>query len=190
MLATLRPKAQAVGVTPTTLIGIDPGLRRTGYAIVRESAATGPGGRLVEAGLVRLDAKASLESRLAELDRSLVELFDKHTPDVLACEQLYAHYKHPRTAILMGHARGVILALAARRHVRVLNIASTHVKKFLTGGGHATKPQMQRAVAFTLGLPAPPQPHDVADAIAIGLCGLRMLSAENVAASARRGARR
>lgn len=189
-LAPAKPAATAPS-TPITLIGIDPGLRRTGYAIVRESVAGRPDGRLVEAGLVKLDPKASLENRLAELEHSLVELLDRHTPQVLACEQLYAHYKHPRTAILMGHARGVILALAARRHIRVLSIASTHVKKFLTGGGHATKPQMQRAVAFTLGLPAPPQPHDVADAIAIGLCGLRMLSAEGTTASAAaRGARR
>jgi crossover junction endodeoxyribonuclease RuvC len=74
----------------------------------------------------------------------------------------------------MGHARGVILALAARRAIGVIHIASTHVKKFLTGSGHAGKAQIQRAVATTLGLPRLPEPHDVADAIAIALCGQYM----------------
>jgi crossover junction endodeoxyribonuclease RuvC len=155
------------------VLGIDPGLQRTGYAILR---ATGVANRtrLIEAGVVSLNARLTLERRLIELERGLDELIAAHKPAALACEQLYAHYKHPRTAILMGHARGVILALAARRGIGVIHIASTHVKKFLTGSGHAGKAQIQRAVATTLGLPRLPEPHDVADAIAIALCGQYM----------------
>lgn len=151
------------------ILGIDPGLLRTGYAILCGDAPL----TLVEAGVVRLERAAPLEYRLSELQAALEEIVDTHRPATLACEQLYAHYKHPRTAILMGHARGVILALAARRGLHVIHVGATHVKKLLTGRGHAGKHQMQRAVALTLGLTQLPEPHDVADAIAIALCGLR-----------------
>jgi len=85
----------------------------------------------------------------------------------VAVEQLYAHYKHPRTAILMGHARGVILLAAAQRGVPVTSLASTMVKRTITGNGHASKGQVQRAVAMLCKLAKPPEPPDVADAIAI-----------------------
>jgi len=168
------PRAASLPPVGASILGVDPGLQRTGYAVL--TAGRPQAGRLVEAGVVRLDARRALEERLLELQVGLEQLLDAHRPDALACEQLYAHYQHPRTAILMAHARGVILALAARRCLPVLHLAATHVKKMLTGNGHATKPQMQRAVAATLGLPRLPEPHDVADAIAIGLCGLWILA--------------
>lgn len=155
-----------------TVLGIDPGLRRTGYAVLCGRLATEA--RLVEAGVVRLNPNAKLEQRLVELEASISSLVEQHKPGTLAVEQLYAHYKHPRTAILMGHARGVILAVTARRGVAIVSVSATHVKKSLTGAGHAGKAQVQRAVAATLGLAKPPEPHDVADAIAIALCGLQM----------------
>ena len=159
------------------IIGVDPGLQRTGYAVV-ECGSVGADGSLVEAGVIRLTVRASLEARLLELSENLDQILSHQAPRILACEQLYAHYKHPRTAILMGHARGVILALAARRGLRVLDIASTHVKRTMTGNGHAGKVQMQRAVAAALRLAKLPEPHDVADAIAIAVCGVRLSAAE------------
>ena len=164
------PDAAAGAVRRRPILGIDPGLQRTGYAFLCQRI-TGDV-RLIEAGIVRLNPKQTLELRLVELERSLDELIRAHQPIVLACEQLYSHYKHPRTAILMGHARGVILALAARHGLAVLPMASTNVKKLLTGNGHAGKVQMQRAVAAALQLLKLPEPHDVADAIAIALCGI------------------
>lgn len=162
------------------MLGIDPGLQRTGYAIL-----AGPPQRetcsLVEAGVIRLDPRQTLEHRLVELEDSLDQLICKHQPTVIACEQLYAHYKHPRTAIIMAHARGVILALAARRGLEIVHVAATHVKKHLTGSGRAGKAQIQRAVAATLNLPQIPEPNDVADALAVALCGLRMCAAERSA---------
>ncbi len=134
---------------------------------------------------MRLERELSLEKRLVQLAESIELLIDQHQPTLLACEELYAHYKHPRTAILMGHARGVILAAAARRGLSVVSVAATNVKKLLTGSGHAGKPQIQRAVAATLGLPAVPGPSDVADAIAIGLAGLRLRQAAARADAAR-----
>jgi crossover junction endodeoxyribonuclease RuvC len=142
-----------------------------------EFGSIGEDGRLIEAGVIKLPPRAALEDRLLELAENLEQVIAQHQPHVLACEQLYAHYKHPRTAILMGHARGVILALAARRRLGVLHIASTHVKRTLTGNGHAGKAQMQRAVAAALRLARLPEPHDVAVAIAIAVCGVRLSSA-------------
>lgn len=163
------------------VLGIDPGLQRTGYALL---SPHGRDGRLVEAGVIRLNTRLRLEQRLLQLEQHLDELLEQTRPAALACEELYAHYKHPRTAILMGHARGVILALAARRGLRVTHVAATHVKKLLTGNGHAGKAQVQRAIAATLGLASLPEPHDVADAMAIALCGLRMGDAAQRATAA------
>lgn len=133
-----------------------------------------------EAGVIRLPKGDSLESRLVELETNLLELLHGFHPRILACEALYAHYKHPRTAILMGHARGVILVAAARCGLEVVSVAATNAKKLLTGSGHATKAQVQRAIAHTLGLLRPPEPNDVADAIAIALCGLRLHEARAI----------
>lgn len=163
------------------VLGIDPGLQRTGYAVVRVRPEAYSGGELLEAGLVRLDRTAPLPMRLADLATQLAELVATHRPRLLACEELYAHYRHPRTAILMGHARGVILAEAARCGVAVTAVPATQAKKMLTGSGHASKAQMQRAVQATLGLATLPQPHDVADAIAVALCGTRLRAAGEVA---------
>jgi len=179
--------APASTTSSDAVLGIDPGLQRTGYAIL-----TSPPGRetcrVVEAGVIRLNPRQPLESRLVDLESSLAELISTHQAAVLACEQLYAHYKHPRTAIIMAHARGVILALAARRGLEVIHVAATHVKKYLTGSGRASKAQIQRAVAATLSLPAIPEPDDVADALAVAFCGLRLRDADRSVRRPRRTA--
>ncbi len=151
-----------------TILGIDPGLDRTGYGVIELGASTGSH-RLAEAGVIRTDNKSPLAERVATIHEQIDELLAEFSPDCLAVEQLYAHYAHPRTAILMGHARGAILLAAARRGIRTLDVPSTTVKKHLTGSGHASKGQIQRAVASAFGLDAPPEPADVADALAIAL---------------------
>lgn len=148
--------------------GIDPGLLITGYGVVRVDGSQQP--TVIDAGVCRFDAKAPLETRLVAIESDLDAIFSEHQPDVVAVEQLYAHYKHPRTAILMGHARGVILVVAARRRIEVRSYAATQVKRYLTGNGRATKEQIQRAIKATLGLCEIPEPPDVADALAIALC--------------------
>ena len=149
------------------ILGVDPGLRLTGYGVV-DYHAFRP--KLVDGGVIRLDPKASLADRLVELETELDALVAEHKPDAVAVEQLYSHYAHPRTAILMGHARGVILLTARRRGVRVEQFAANRIKQSLTGHGHASKEQMQRAVQALWNLPEPPDPPDVADALAIALC--------------------
>jgi crossover junction endodeoxyribonuclease RuvC len=149
------------------VIGIDPGLNVTGYAVL-EVAAGGP--KVCEAGVIRGRTRDSLTARLGEIHADLAELIAASKPSVMALEQLYSHYKRPRTAILMGHARGVICLAAVQAGIPVASYASTRVKKTLTGHGRATKAQMQKAVKQELRLSKLPEPHDVADALAIALC--------------------
>ncbi len=149
------------------IIGIDPGLRICGYAIIKSAVS---GISLIEAGTIRADVKAQLAQRLTQIAADLDGILDANSPDLVAVEQLYSHYAHPRTAILMGHARGVIFQRAGARDIKVVDFSATRIKKSLTGNGRATKEQMQRAIATTLMLKQVPEPADVADAIAIALC--------------------
>lgn len=149
------------------VLGVDPGLRCTGYGIVE---IRGPQLRLVEAGVIRPSTNGTLADRLAELFQGLCELLAEHSPQVMAVEQLYSHYARPRTAILMGHARGVICLSAAQRGLPVHHYAATKIKKILTGSGHASKAQMQGSIQREFALSGPPEPHDVADALAVALC--------------------
>ncbi len=151
------------------ILGIDPGLRQTGYGVIETRAERGPP-RLVEAGLVKTDADGPLEARLRELHDGLAEVLAEFRPDAAAVEQLYSHYKHPRTAILMGHARGVLFLALAKAGVPVASYGATRIKKSLVGAGHASKVQVQRAVAIALELSESPEPADVADALAAALC--------------------
>lgn len=158
------------GKTAYRVLGIDPGLNITGYGCV-DFGASEP--VIVEAGTLRTDAGATMAARITQLHTDLAELLDELTADLVAVEQLYAHYKHPRTAILMGHARGVVLLAAEQAGVGLRSLAATHVKKSLTGNGHASKMQMQRAIQSVCGLKELPEPPDVADALAIALCAGR-----------------
>ncbi len=148
------------------ILGIDPGLRLTGYGCV-ELRPTAVEPTLVEAGVLRLDADQSMEHRLVQLYDDLSALFEELQPQRVAVEKLYAHYKHPRTAIMMGHARGVILLVAQQHEANIEHLPSTAVKKAFTGHGHASKRQIQLAVQSQFKLAEPPSPPDVADAIAI-----------------------
>ncbi|MCS6863637.1 MAG: crossover junction endodeoxyribonuclease RuvC [Gemmataceae bacterium] len=155
---------------PLRILGLDPGLQTTGYGVV-EAAERGP--RIVEAGVIRSAenrATADMAKRLQTLYDGLWEVIEQCAPAAVAVEQLYAHYDHPRTAILMAHARGVFFLAAAQRNLPVISYAATQVKKTITGSGRASKEQMQHAIAHELGLTQPPQPHDVADALAVALC--------------------
>ncbi|MBX3358989.1 MAG: crossover junction endodeoxyribonuclease RuvC [Phycisphaeraceae bacterium] len=157
------------------IMGIDPGLRLTGYACVE---CPEPGDlSVVEAGVFRLRQKTTVADRLLELETDLVEALGRLRPSVVAVERVFSHARHPTTAAIMGHARGVILLCARRADLRLVELGATEVKKSLTGNGHASKAQVQGAVASQLGLITRPEPADVADAIAIALCcGRRMLS--------------
>ncbi len=149
------------------ILGIDPGLQVCGYACIE--AASGRE-NLIEAGVIRTTRAESLEEKLNRIAEDITILLKNFGPDVVAVEQLYSHYAHPRTAILMGHARGVILQRCAEAGVAVKSFSATRIKKSLTGNGRASKEQVQRTIKTVLALRDLPQPSDVADAIAAALC--------------------
>src|SRR5579872_7464051 len=156
------------GEPRTRVLGIDPGLVVSGYAVLEERDGSIA---LIEAGTIDCGgAQRPLEHRLVNFHAEIGTLIDDHHPDAMALEQLYAHYEHPRTAILMGHARGVIVLAAGLHRVPLHHYAATQVKSALTGNGRASKEQIQQVVRRTFGLPEAPKPPDVADAIAIALC--------------------
>ncbi len=152
------------------ILGIDPGLNVTGYAAVdfkrREPV-------IAEAGTIQTDAKADLAERIAQIHADLTEILAELKPDLAAVEKLYAHYRHPATAILMGHARGAILLACSAAGVAVRDLPATTIKRSITGNGHASKQQVQRAIQTVFKLKELPQPADVADALAIALCAGR-----------------
>lgn len=158
---------------PRCVLGIDPGLNITGYGVLQRH----PQRAIVrEAGVIRPgDAKLNLTERLKALYDGVLELVEQFKPESMAVEQLYAHYAHPRTAILMGHARGVIFLAAAQGGVPVFSYSATRIKKTVTGHGRASKEQVQRTIERELGLKKPPEPPDVADALAVALCHLHLL---------------
>jgi len=149
------------------ICGVDPGLNITGYGVIR---AEGLHVELCEGGAVRPKGRRPLEQRLGDLYRGMCEVLADCSPGVIAVEELYSTYEHPRTAILMGHARGVVYLAAAEAGIPVVGYTATTVKKALTGSGHATKAQMQAMVQRALDLCEPPEPPDVADALALAIC--------------------
>jgi crossover junction endodeoxyribonuclease RuvC len=149
------------------ILGIDPGLNITGYGVLDvENGRL----RLCEAGVVRGKSRGSLTKRLVEIHEGVAEVIASLQPGVMALEELYSHYGRPRTAILMGHARGVICLAAAQAGIEVVHYSATQVKRILTGSGRAPKSQVQRAIQRELALSAVPDPPDVADALAVALC--------------------
>lgn len=153
-------------------LGIDPGLHITGYGILE---ITGRNIQLIEAGVIRTNKDADMTTRLYEIGSGMAEVISQFAPDAVAIEELYSHYDHPKTSIIMGHARGVILLKAAEAGVPVFPYASTRVKNTLTGYGRATKQQMQLMMQSTLGLKTLPEPPDIADALAVALCHCRAI---------------
>jgi crossover junction endodeoxyribonuclease RuvC len=151
------------------VLGIDPGLTRTGYALV---ARDGRGGRLVEGGVIRTDREAALSDRLAEIAGALREVIAEHRPALVAVEQAFAHGRNLRSSMIIAHVRGAILLVAAEHKLPVVQLAPSEVKRLLTGSGRASKEQVQDAIRMELRLAAVLEPHDVADASAVALCVL------------------
>jgi crossover junction endodeoxyribonuclease RuvC len=158
------------------ILGIDPGLQVCGYACIETD---GDRHKLIEAGVIRTAPASScrktgaggrIEEKLNRIAEDTDSLLKTLRPDIVAVEELYSHYAHPRTAILMGHARGVILQKCAEVTVEVRSFSATRIKKSITGNGRASKEQVQRTIQTFLSLPDLPRPPDVADAIAAALC--------------------
>ncbi len=155
------------------ILGIDPGLQVCGYACLDIDADKE---KLIEAGVIRTDSGAALQEKLNRIGEDTESLLKSFRPGIVSVEQLYAHYAHPRTAILMGHARGVILQKCAAAAIEVRSFSATRIKKSITGNGRASKGQIQRTIQTILSLPELPEPNDVADAIAAAICCANSIS--------------
>lgn len=148
------------------ILGLDPALRVTGYGVIQSS---GRNVSLVEAGVVAPRVDQRLEERLAQLHAGVAEILAETKPDIVVIEELYTSYKNPTTAILMGHARGVMCLASAQAGLSVHTLGHSHVKRALVGSGAARKDQVNAMVTRLLKLKSAPKPNDVSDALAIAL---------------------
>lgn len=148
------------------ILGVDPALAITGYGVIR---ANKNDLSLVEAGIISTSAGDLLPRRLDKIYRGIIKLISDTHPDILVLEKLYAHYRHPTTAFILGEARGVICLACATRNIPMTEYAATRVKKAIVGEGLASKYQVQRMVVSTLSLNAIPRYTDVTDALALAI---------------------
>jgi crossover junction endodeoxyribonuclease RuvC len=150
------------------VLGIDPGLSRCGYGVV-----TRRGGALaaVAGGVIASPHTMPLPDRLRTLSDELRALVAEYRPDAVVVERVFFQV-NARTAMATGQAAGVALVAAAEAGCEVAQYTANEVKQALVGFGGATKDQVQRMVASVLGLPEPPRPPDVADALALAACHL------------------
>ena len=150
-------------------MGIDPGLTDTGFGIIEAGAG---GVTVVDAGVIRTAPGQPLEASLNAIFGAVQRLIAARRPALLVVEDLYAEYRFPRTAILMGHARGVIYLAARQQDVSLMALAPAEVKRAVTGNGAALKGQVQRGVQTLLGLAEVPRPSHVADALGLAVTGM------------------
>ena len=170
------------------VFGIDPGSNRTGYGCIDTD---GRRHRLVLCGAIRSSASDAFADRLATIYRELSTVIDRCRPEWVAIENLF-HASNVRSALKLGHARGVAMLAAVECGIPVVEYTPAEVKRAVVGYGRAEKPQVQQMVKLLLGLDRLPEPHDAADALAVAICHLHTAApakaAAVVAAEPRRGA--
>jgi crossover junction endodeoxyribonuclease RuvC len=149
------------------VLGIDPGTAVTGYGVVAREQDGAV--KLLECGVIRTRSRAPLPERLRDIYEGVTELMDRHRPDTVAVEGVFFG-KNPRTAVVLGHARGAILLAASLREVEVAEYPPAEVKNAVVGTGRATKEQVGFMVQRLLRLREPPRPEDAADGVAVALC--------------------
>ena len=149
------------------ILGIDPGLGTTGYGAIEYRRGEY---LLVEGGIVQTESSTPLPERLAKLYRGIETVVRQLQPDVAVVERLYAKYRHPQTALLMSHARGVVLLALAHTYVDVVSYPASLVKRALVGHGRASKDQVAGMVAQLLHIDVGGLTDDVTDALALAIC--------------------
>ncbi|HHV29239.1 crossover junction endodeoxyribonuclease RuvC [Acetivibrio mesophilus] len=148
------------------IMGIDPGFAITGYGIVKYE-----GNRFtsVDYGAITTESSMELPKRLLILYNGLKEIIEKYRPEAISIEELFFN-KNIKTALAVGHGRGVAVLAAAQSGVEVFEYTPLQVKQSIVGYGRAEKAQVQQMVKAILNLPAIPKPDDVADALAVAVC--------------------
>lgn len=149
------------------ILGIDPGLNATGYGIVDYNNS---GLKFIGAGFIKTSHKDNIDLRLLKIYRDLVNIITKYKLDTIVLEKLYAHYKHPLTSCLLGHARGIICLACAQNNIKLVEYGATRIKKAMVGKGNASKQQIQYMVFNTLGLKYEDNiAFDISDALSLAL---------------------
>jgi crossover junction endodeoxyribonuclease RuvC len=149
------------------VLGIDPGSLRCGFSVLEDLGGRVP--RVREAGVWRLGEGTPLPDRLSKLWKNLELVLCEHSPDVLSLEESFVH-KNVHSAMVLGHARGVILAACALRGIAIAEFAPATIKQAVAGSGRASKDQVAEMVRRQLGLQEMPDSADATDALAIALC--------------------
>ena len=170
------------------IFGIDPGSERTGYGCVETD---GRRHQLVACGVISALAGDPFPQRLARIHRELAERLAACRPQCVAVESLF-HAVNARSALKLGHARGVAILAAVEAGCEVVEYTPAEIKRAVVGYGRAEKHQVQSMIKLLLGLAAEPSPHDAADALAVAICHLHSMPPAGlvvIPAPATRGAR-
>ncbi len=157
------------------ILGIDPALTITGYGVI---AFNKKGLSLLEAGVIRTNANETVTRRLNKIHGAVSALISDRGCDIMVLEKLYAHYRHPTTAYILGQARGVICLACAQSNIALVEYSATRVKKSVVGSGLASKYQVQRMVCDLLGLRNMPKYLDVTDALALAITHSHMVKSK------------
>lgn len=148
------------------IVGIDPALAISGYGVIQVNKKNL---NLIEAGIIKTNAKEALPLRLDKIYRGVLKLLADTKADCVVLEQIFSHYKHPATACILGQARGVICLAAFTAGLPLFEYSATRIKKAIVGKGLASKVQVQRMVGHTLGLKTSVAYLDVTDALALAI---------------------
>jgi crossover junction endodeoxyribonuclease RuvC len=150
------------------VLGVDPGTAVTGYGVVEVGNGSPGVGRLVECGIINCTGRSSLPRRLAELHAEVAQLIHRHRPTALAVEDAFYH-RNARTALVLGHARAVVLLAAEQAGLPIAAYPPATIKKTVAGTGGARKAEVAAMVARLLRLRQAPRPSDAADGVAVAL---------------------
>ena len=149
------------------VLGIDPGTQATGYGVVSKRDANRYA--LLECGVIRTSAQSPLPLRIREIYEGIEAILERYSPDILAVERVFQG-KNVKSALTLGHARGVVLLAAALREIEIAEYSPREIKKAVVGFGGAEKAQVAFMVQQMLRLKTPPTPSDAADGVAAALC--------------------
>jgi crossover junction endodeoxyribonuclease RuvC len=150
------------------VLGVDPGLVGTGWALLEPGTAAP---LVVGTGVIETSAGLALAARIQTIYDAIHVVLDKLAPDLMVIEDLYTEYRFPRTALLMAHARGVVCLAARQRGVEIVTLAPAEVKRAVAANGAASKEQVQHCVQRLFRLAELPRPSHVADALALAFTG-------------------
>jgi len=159
------------------IFGIDPGSDRTGYGCVDTD---GSRHRLVTCGAIRTKAASTFPEKLLVIHSRLTTLLSECRPDAVAIENVFFSV-NVRSALKLGHARGVAMLAAVEAGVPVAEYTPAEIKRSVVGYGRAEKPQVQHMIKLILGLDEVPSPHDAADALAVAVCHIHSMPPRGLA---------